>query len=307
MESNRLDILKMKNWMYRNARPLDFARWKYHFEQGSQSDVLSALAVYQNDDGGFGHALEADSWNPYSAPIQTVAAIEKLEEINVKDKHNPIIQGIIRYLDSGADYENRRWKNTIRSTDRYPHAPWWNTDSSSPSREEFNPAATLVGFIMQYADRESEIFRLGKTIANELIEIFLKNSNIEMHPLKCIDAMIQSIHKADLQNEFAYSELKEKAESQMDFLIKRDSEEWKSYSCTPLVFIKSPVHPLYQQNKVLVDKEFEHILNSRNEDGTWNLKWSWKSFEREFAISENWWKAEFVIKNLLHFKAFNRL
>lgn len=307
MDSKHLDILKLKNWMYRNTRPLDYERYKYHFEQGSQTSVLSALSAYQNEDGGFGNALEADSWNPYSAPIQTVAAIEILEEINVNDNNNAIIQGIIKYLDSGADFENRRWKNAISSTNQYPHAPWWNTDSSSPSREEFNPTATLVGFIMQYADRESEIFRLAVSIAKELIEIFLKDPRLEMHPLKCIDAMIQSIYRANMQNEFSYSELKEAAEAQMDFLIQRDSEQWDSYSCTPLKFIKSPMHPLYLRNKKLIDKEFDYILNSRNEDGTWDLNWRWNSFEREFTISENWWKAEFIIRNMLNFRAFDRL
>lgn len=29
--------------MYRNARPLDLARWKYHFENGRKEDVLAAL------------------------------------------------------------------------------------------------------------------------------------------------------------------------------------------------------------------------------------------------------------------------
>lgn len=33
-------------FIYRDARPLDFARWHYHF----------ALAAYQNKVGGFGHA-----------------------------------------------------------------------------------------------------------------------------------------------------------------------------------------------------------------------------------------------------------
>lgn len=31
---------------------------------GSQGAVIDILMQYQNEDGGFGHALEADSWNP---------------------------------------------------------------------------------------------------------------------------------------------------------------------------------------------------------------------------------------------------
>ena len=65
---------KARGFIYRNARPLDLALWKYHFENGNREDVLTALMAYQNADGGFGHALEADSFNPNSAPIQTWTA-----------------------------------------------------------------------------------------------------------------------------------------------------------------------------------------------------------------------------------------
>lgn len=48
--------------------------------------MLTYLQAYQNQDGGFGHALEPDSWNPNSTPIQTATAIEILEEIHFADK-----------------------------------------------------------------------------------------------------------------------------------------------------------------------------------------------------------------------------
>lgn len=55
---------KAKEFIYRNARPLDLARWQFHFEGGGKEAVINALECYQNDDGGFGHGLEPDSWNP---------------------------------------------------------------------------------------------------------------------------------------------------------------------------------------------------------------------------------------------------
>ena len=52
-----MDFEKAKDFIYKNARPLDFARWKLLFDNGSKEDVLSALAAYQNADCGFGHAV----------------------------------------------------------------------------------------------------------------------------------------------------------------------------------------------------------------------------------------------------------
>ena len=82
-----------RNFVYRNARPLDMARWKYMFENGSKEDVLNALIAYQNEDGGFGHGLEPDYWNPDSSPIQTEVATEIIKEINLMDKNHPLYKG----------------------------------------------------------------------------------------------------------------------------------------------------------------------------------------------------------------------
>ncbi len=50
----------IKNRVHLNAREIELTMWKYHFEDGSKEEVLSALPAYPNADGGFGHALEAD-------------------------------------------------------------------------------------------------------------------------------------------------------------------------------------------------------------------------------------------------------
>ena len=48
---------KARNFMYRNARPLDLARFQYHFENSDKEAVMNVLSYYQNADGGCGHAV----------------------------------------------------------------------------------------------------------------------------------------------------------------------------------------------------------------------------------------------------------
>ena len=93
---------KARLFIYRNARALDLARWRFHFESADKSEVLTALSAYQNKDGGFGWGLEADAWNPNSSPIQTCTATEILDETAFSDTQHPIIQGILAYLESGS-------------------------------------------------------------------------------------------------------------------------------------------------------------------------------------------------------------
>ncbi|HAQ41451.1 MAG TPA: hypothetical protein DCM73_11905 [Clostridiales bacterium] len=66
--------------------------------------------------------MEADAWNPNSSPIQTWAAIELLREIEIEDKSHPLVIDILRYLNSGRDFSDGKWLNTIETNDNFPHA-----------------------------------------------------------------------------------------------------------------------------------------------------------------------------------------
>ena len=110
--------------MHRNARGLELAKWRFYFEGGDAGAVVDELQYYQNTDGGFAHALEADCWNPASAPSQMFYAIHILHELDYKDKTHPVIQGMLRYLESGKDMEDGFWISIVSSNNEYPHAPW---------------------------------------------------------------------------------------------------------------------------------------------------------------------------------------
>lgn len=89
---------KAREFMYRNARPLDLARFQYHFENGSKEAVVNVLSYYQNEDGGCGHAIEADCWNPNSIPLHSGGACEILREIDFTDFNHPFVKRVIEMV-----------------------------------------------------------------------------------------------------------------------------------------------------------------------------------------------------------------
>ena len=160
-----MNFNKAKEFIYKNARPLDFARWQFLFEDGSRENVLSILKMYQNEDGGFGHALEADCWNPDSSPVQTWAATQIIREVDLKEREHPIILGILRYLENTKYFDGHVWANSIPSNEAYPHAPWWNyTDVNEVN---YNPTASLIGFILRYASPKSRLYQTAQRLLQE--------------------------------------------------------------------------------------------------------------------------------------------
>ncbi|MFO7612998.1 MAG: hypothetical protein R6W99_11075 [Clostridia bacterium] len=295
---------KARTYIYRNARPLDLARWQYHFENGGKDAVLKALAVYQNEDGGFGHALEPDSWNPNSSPIQTWAATEILKEIGFTDNSHPIIKGILRYLASGQDFSGHFWHSTVLSNNDYPHAPWWHTDSESISHNDYNPTACLAGFIIRFADKNSPLYTLGCRIVKEACDSYLGQGLLnDMHTGLCYVRLMQYCEEAGIGDLIDLLAFKEKLLLQVKSGITQNTAEWEtSYICKPSQFFNSRDSIFYADNKEIAKYECEHIVKTQLEDGSWNIPWGWKGYHEEWAVARNWWKSNGIIINMLYLK-----
>lgn len=294
-----------QSFIYRNARPLDLARWQYHFEDGSQEAVLKALAFYQNEDGGFGHALEADSFNPGSCPIQTLTAMEILHEIKMTDRTNPIIRNILRYLESGADFDcsRRKWLNTVPSNNEYPCAVWWKYDSEKESQSGYNPTAGLAGFAVRYGDAESRLYRLSCEIVKEAAEWFCAKVPFqEMHETGCFIRLYEYCAEAGVQL-FDMGLFLDRLKEQVSCNISRDTEKWKTDYCAfPSQFIDSKSSPFYGDNMEVVAAECRHIKENQLPDGSYMVPWQWCNDHKEYEVAANWWKSDIIIKKLLYLK-----
>jgi hypothetical protein len=300
---------KACTFIYRNARPLDLARWKYHFENGSKVAVLAALAAYQNEDGGFGHALEADAWNPNSAPMQTWTATEILREIDFTDAKHPIIQGILQYLASGQEFTGQFWDNAPRSNNDYPHAPWWQIDSNSSCHHTYNPTACLAGFIIRFADRNSDLYRIGCRIAKEAYDAYFgQNLLDDMHTASCYIRLWQYCEEAGVTDIIDLSALKERLREQVRHGITKNTAEWETgYVCKPSQFFNNNNSTFYADNYDIAEYECGFIIKSQLDDGSWMIPWGWNGYPEEWAISKNWWKGNGAILNLLYLKGMGRL
>ena len=300
---------KTRTFIYRNARPLDLARWQYHFESGSKEAVLAALAAYQNDDGGFGHALEPDAWNPNSTPIQTWTATEVLREIDFTDSSHPIISGILRYLANGRDFNGNFWYTVVKSNNDYPHAPWWHTESDSTCHNDYNPTACLAGFIIRYADQESKIYQLGCRIAKEAYDSYLTGDLLgDMHTACCYIRLWQYCEESGVTDLVDLSALMERLKKQVKNSITHNTTEWEtSYICKPSQFFNTRNSIFYTDNKDIADYECDFIKRMQQEDGSWSIPWGWGSYPEEWAVSKNWWKCNGVILNMLYLKGMGKL
>ncbi len=108
------EFLRLRKLVYRSARPLDYTKWKFLFENGSLDDFLLVLSSYQNDDGGFGYNIECNNWNPNLSPYTVCIALDYLDTIidSLLSTHEfrfPSAKELDAYEQGNPHPDGKRW------------------------------------------------------------------------------------------------------------------------------------------------------------------------------------------------------
>ena len=283
MTTRELDSLIKQLKKY--ARPLEIAQIDYLFFNGSKENIISELEKYQNADGGFGNAIEPDSWNPNSSPIASWNAITILRTLDLQDDHK-MIKSLFEYLESSFERQYNLWPRLIPSNDHYPCARWWNFHHD---KFDFNPSASLAGFILKHEKKNSKLYKMANQVVNKAIKYLNKATTIEVHELRCLIDMANDLISAgrrDLINEKVENLILEHIEK----IIERDETKWfTSYSVKPSALIKS--HPSLGSIKYqsMIIKEFDLAMHSRDEDGIWKPTWNWGQYPEIYEQAKTMW------------------
>ncbi|HEY8444762.1 MAG TPA: hypothetical protein VIK94_01385, partial [Bacilli bacterium] len=269
---------KTIKWLYRHGRPLDVARYKYLFLDGSREDVIDILESYQNKDGGFGHGLEPDCVNPNSSPVQSMMAFEIIDELELSST-DPIVQNLIAYFMNYAPKENDFFFSTIPSNNDYPHAPWW-TYVEGRHIWGYNPTIAIAGFIYKHSLPNSYESNFAIKIIEKAIADFIDKPTKEMHELRCYLDMINAVAN---YNHFArWDEFLPLFLSTISSVIEKDESKWFTEYCVrPLQFFDNPASFGFDEHRDLVLKEINMIMKMRNEEGYWDITWKWDSYPED--------------------------
>jgi hypothetical protein len=135
-----VDLAGAAEFILREARLLDRRRFAHRFGDGSADAVVAALLSYQNDDGGFGNALEPDIRGAASQPVPLELAFRILDEVDRWDE---------RVVARGCDWlvsvtpEAGGVPFVLETVVDGPHAEWWE-----PTGEAYpNPTAGIAGLL----------------------------------------------------------------------------------------------------------------------------------------------------------------
>jgi hypothetical protein len=136
-------VSKAKEFLQKNARLLERLRYSFIFEEGPKEPVLAALDAYQNEDGGYGNALEPDLRGPESQPIPVWTALGLLDELH--SVGGVRIRRILGYLEK-IEPKGGGVPFVLPTANQSPHAPWWNSKARKPPAS-INPTAGIAALL----------------------------------------------------------------------------------------------------------------------------------------------------------------
>ena len=119
-------------------RPVEAAIGRTITGDGDHSGVVTALARYQNVDGGFGHGLEPDISAPQSNPFAARVALHAVIETGIPVT-DPVVNRLVGWLE-GRQGDDGCWRWEPGTLD-HPIAPWF----AGWEFPALNPALDLAG------------------------------------------------------------------------------------------------------------------------------------------------------------------
>ena len=246
-------------FIWKNGRLLERRLFAYRFQDQSGQSVIDALLAYQNEDGGFGNALEPDIRCPESQPVPCQVALEILDEVEFDEK---IVMQVCDYLMTITTAEGGvPW--LLPSAMNYPRASWWQTDENPPA--SINPTAIICALL--YKNNFDHPWLVKATpFCWEYIEGELPE---EMHDTGSVLKFLRYVpdrRRADRQLERHMQHL---LDSGLVADVGTEGYVWKPLDWAP--FPDDLLRKYFLQAEV--EAHLDEIVSGQQPDGGWTIPW----------------------------------
>ncbi|MCD9025442.1 hypothetical protein [Cohnella silvisoli] len=285
-----MNFEKAANFIWENGRLLERRVFEYIFLGGTKNNVLNAIKAYQNDDGGFGHALEPDLRTPESQPLYTGFALKLLYDCEIKNED--LTYKVIDYVSKSADLETGI-PIILPSSSKFPRAEHWNNPLSvEPSISQLTALVGLIrwqGVKHPWLDKATDI----------CLNVISSRSDDDAHTIASAFILLESLPQIEKIKPL-FNKLSKDLYQSRFFCLEAPPQQ---YGLTPLEI--APVPNSYCRSifsdKTIMD-HLKVLVSQQDEDGGWPILW-----EPPGGIALNEWRAYRTLMNLKTLNAYNMI
>lgn len=285
-------------YILNNGRYLEKLLFSHYFIEPCPEKVTKAYQMYQNRDGGYGNGLEPDFRMPYSSPLATTTALQKLSQFKDEPGVMEQVEKAIHYLIDGYDPTINGWEATSKMVNLYPHAPWWKYHEGI-KKFSLNPTAEIVGYLIEFNRFASEID--VEQLKNDVIEAINSSNEIEEHELYCVIRFYNRL--SDIEQLLIVDKIK----TSFDRLVVNDPLSWDQYVPYPLKFSEIDDYDLLGVSKVDFTNNINYLVDKITLIGHLSPTWHWGGYLEEWEIAKREWCGILTLDALMLLNRFNAL
>jgi hypothetical protein len=256
MSTNILE--SAETFIWNNARLLDRHLFSFLFKGGAGQSVITALSTYQNNDGGFGNALEPDKRTPSSQPIDQEFALRILDDVGFDAE---LAENICDFLMSITTDEGGV-PFVLPSVRDAPRAEWWNTEDNPPA--SINPTASIAGLLHKHKFQHVWLERATEYCWRKIEEL----QNGSEHDLLCAAIFLEHAPDRD-RAEKIFQQISEQIKKQTAF-----DPHAPGYTFKPLTWAPTPdslCRGLFESSQI--DTHLQALAVGQQADGGWPISW----------------------------------
>lgn len=284
---------KAVGYVERHARPIDRALLAHLFTGGPVEAVIDAAAAYQNDDGGFGRAIEPDFRVPDSSVTATTVAFQYLVAVDAPADHEVVRRGIA-YLRATYDAVARAWPPVCPRIVDHPRAGWWEfypAMAFDPSSGQWgNPNAEAIGYLRRYRALLDEAW-VAERVADATAWLTTVEKP-EAHALSC------GLRFAESLDGEAYAIAMRRVAELAVGVVTGDAASWAEYGPQPVWYARSPDSPVTRAFGDRVVENLRFVIATQSADGSWQPTWAWGRYEDDWPTAKAEWAGHLTVANL---------
>ncbi|OGO31664.1 MAG: hypothetical protein A2136_00110 [Chloroflexi bacterium RBG_16_54_11] len=252
---------KGTTFIWENARLLERAVFDYRFRGGPPGRIIEILQAYQNEDGGFGHALEPDLRAADSQPLFAEFALRTMYDCGL---HDPEITGRVCDFLSRHAGPQKGIPTIFPSSQQYPRADHWNNPGAQePSLDRLT---SLVGLVSWQGASHTWLQGAVEVCLEHIQRDEIKDAHIIQNAFCLVESLT-----CNRPMEMYFDKLVDDL-SEADFFIADGPV--RSYGLTPLDFAPAPDSYC---RRIFTDTQIEAHLDDlqahQEQDGGWSIAW----------------------------------
>ena len=304
----RAAYAQARHFLQTEARPLERTLLKQRFEAGPASAVVAEMTRFQNEDGGFGRALEPDLRTPSSSALATADALLLLHELGIPADH-PVVTRAVHYLLSTFDPFTHVWRVAPPDTNDHPHAPWWHDDGGSLARifDGFLviPRARIVSALTHYA----------ALVPADWLEGLVGRTVADIETLPTLgsgggDTLRYAIDLAETETlPVPYRQrLAARVRAVVPGAVSTDPAQWGTYVIVPLKLAPTPKSLAADLIAEAVQAHLDYLIQHQTTEGTWEPTWTWSgNYPDDWEQARGEWRGVLTLDALTSLRAYGRI